>query len=293
MPDRFLPAQANARAGFYMVVAMAFFVCNDTLVKYVGATLPVGELVVLRGIVASSLILLMAARQKVLAALPQVASRPVLIRAAFDVAATLLFIIVLIHMGIANLTAIMQAVPLAVVLLSALLMGERVGFHRSAAIAAGFIGVLMIVKPLPSSFTRYDLIALLIVACVAGRDLMTRKIPTRIPSSIVALVNAVFVMLGGAVLSLFEGYAWPEGWQLLVIAAAAFFLAGGYTMIVLTLRTGDITASAPFRYSVLVFAIISGILVFGEYPDGWALLGMALIVAAGLYSARREAARQR
>ena len=117
--------------------------------------------------------------------------------------------------------------------------------------------------------------------------------PARIPTFVVALGNAGFVTAGGALLALVQGAQWPEPWQAALLALAAVFLSSGYLFMVATLRLGDLSGTAPFRYSIMVFAIISGIAVFGEFPDGIAILGMVLIVASGLYAAHREALRAR
>ena len=272
-----------------MVLAMGSFVANDTMVKLVGTSLPVGEIIALRGIMAALFIAAICASQGVLASLPQLRNKSVLARASLDLVATILFITALMHMEIANLTAVLQAVPLAVALLSVLFLGEKVGWRRASAIVLGFIGVLLIVKPAPQTLTLYDFFALLVVVAVAVRDLVTRRIPARVPTLIVALANAVFVTLGGAMLLLFEGYVMPQGWQIAYLAVAAVFLASGYMFMVATLRLGELSATAPFRYTIMIFAIMSGILVFSEFPDVLAITGMVLIVATGLYAAHREA----
>jgi drug/metabolite transporter (DMT)-like permease len=187
----------------------------------------------------------------------------------------------------------MQAVPLAVALLSMIVLKEKVGWRRMSAITGGFVGVLMIVKPSVSSFNHYELLALLIVFAVAVRDILTKRIPARIPTFVIALGNAAFVTLGGAALALTQGITQPELWQVGLLALAACFLSSGYLFMVATLRLGELTGTAPFRYSVMIFAILSGILVFGEFPDWIAILGMVLIVVSGLYAAHREALRAR
>ncbi len=271
-----------------MVLAMAAFVVNDSCVKVVGQTLPVGEIIGLRGAVSAVIIAAIATWHGVISEVRHVVSRPVAIRATLDLISTVAFITALMHMEIANLTAIMQAVPLAVALLSAMFLGEKVGIRRSTAIVLGFVGVLFIVRPAPSDFTLYDGLALLIVFGVAVRDLVTKLIPAKVPTLIVALANALFVTVGGSLFGLIEGFIWPELWQVAALCAAAVFLACGYMFMVATLRLGELSATAPFRYSILLFAIISGVAVFGEIPDGWAVIGMALIVAAGTYAAHRE-----
>ena len=271
-----------------MVLAMASFVANDTIVKLVGTSLPVGELIAIRGFIAALFIAAICAGQGVLTGLPQLRSGNVLLRATLDLMATILFVTALMHMHIANLTAVMQAVPLAVACLSVLFLGETVGWRRSTAIVLGFIGVLFIVRPAPESLSRYDLFALLIVIAVAVRDLVTRRISMRVPTLIIALANAAFVTAGGVVLALFQDFVMPQAWQIAYLGAAAIFLGSGYMFMVATLRLGELSATAPFRYSIMLFAIISGIVVFGEIPDALAITGMVLIAATGLYAAHRE-----
>jgi drug/metabolite transporter (DMT)-like permease len=216
-------------------------------------------------------------------------SSDVFMRANLDMASTLLFITALMHMPIANLTSIMQVVPLVVIAFAATFLKERVAWRRTLAVIAGFLGVAFIVKPSIASFTIYDGFALAIVLALAIRDIITRRIPAHVPSLIIALANAGFVTLGGFALMGWQGYETPALWHLGFLAISALFLATGYFFMVMTLRTGDIAGTAPFRYTNVVFAIISGITVFGEIPDVYAVIGMALIVASGLYALHREA----
>lgn len=284
-----LPQNTALRAGLLMVCAMGSFVCNDTIVKIVGEHLPVGELIALRGIMAVAILTAICAWQGLLPDLSRMRQKNVLMRSGCDLFATISFVTALVHMPIANLTSVMQAVPLAVALLSMMFLGEEVGWRRMIAIVGGFIGVLMIVKPSVANFNVYELLALAIVFFVAVRDILTKTIPARIPVFVVALANAGFVTFGGIVLMLFQGAVWPAAWEVGMLALAACFLSSGYLLMVATLRLGELTATAPFRYSVMVFAIISGILVFGQFPDWVAMLGMVLIVVCGLYAAHREA----
>ena len=289
----YLPQNTALRAGLLMVCAMGSFVCNDTIVKIVGAHLPVGELIALRGVMAMTILTAICASQGLLGDLPKIRQKNVLMRSTCDLFATIAFVTALVHMPIANLTSVMQAVPLVVALLSMLFLGEEVGWRRMIAIVGGFIGVLMIVKPSVSNFSVSEVLALSIVLFVAVRDLLTKTIPARIPVFVIALANAGFVTVGGVALMLFQGAQRPEAWEVGLLALAACFLSAGYLLMVATLRLGELTGTAPFRYSVMVFAIISGVVVFGEFPDWIAILGMVLIVVCGLYAAHREALRSR
>ncbi len=277
------------RAGLYMVIAMACFILNDTCIKTIGTTLPLGQIIAIRGVLSVLVVAMICAHQGVLGSVPSLFTPKVLARSLLDVAGTFLFLVSLMHMPIANLTAILQSVPLAVVLVSVIFLKEKVGVRRAAAIAAGFAGVLLIVRPTPSTFTIYEVLALGIVVVLAFRDLITKRIPDHIPVFIIALANASFVALGGLIYGLYQGFQSVALWQFGLLAAAATLLATGYVFMVSTLRVGDLSGTAPFRYSNVLFAIILGMVFFGEYPDAVSYAGMVLIIAAGLYAAHREA----
>jgi drug/metabolite transporter (DMT)-like permease len=286
-----LPHSHPLRAGLFMVAALACFVLNDTCIKYIGTSLPLGEIIALRGVLSVALIAAVCRYQGVLQSAAHVFTLSVLVRSCLDVLSTFLFLISLLHMPIANLTSITQTVPLAVTLLSVVFLKEKVGWRRALAILAGFLGVCLIVKPTPQNFTIYESLALGMVVLLAFRDLMTKRIPSHVPTLVVALANAFFVTLGGIALVLFQGFPRPELWQVGLLTASAVLLSGGYLLIVITLRMGDLSATAPFRYFNILITIVIGVVLFGEYPDGWSYIGMLLVIVAGLYAAHREARR--
>jgi drug/metabolite transporter (DMT)-like permease len=284
------PSQTQPlRAGLYMVIAMACFILNDSCIKIIGTTLPLGQIIAIRGVLSVLVVAVICAQQGVLGSTLALFTPKVLARSLLDVAGTFMFLTALTHMPIANLTAILQSVPLAVVLVSVIFLKEKVGLRRTSAILAGFLGVLLIVRPTPSTFTIYEVLALGIVFILAFRDLITKRIPHHIPTFIVALANASFVALGGIVFGVYQGFLEMALWQLGLLAAAATLLASGYVFMVATLRLGDLSGTAPFRYSNVLFAIILGMVIFGEFPDAVSYAGMGLIIAAGLYAAHREA----
>ena len=283
------PQTQPLRAGLYMVIAMACFILNDSCIKTIGRTLPLGQIIAIRGVLSVLVVALICAHQGVLGSMSSLFTPKVLARSLLDVAGTFLFLTALMHMPIANLTAILQSVPLAVVLVSVVFLKEKVGLRRTAAIIAGFLGVLLIVRPTPSTFTIYEVLALGIVFILAFRDLITKRIPDHIPTFIIALANASFVALGGLAYGLYQGFQGVALWQFGLLAAAAVLLATGYMFMVATLRLGDLSGTAPFRYSNVLFAIILGMVFFGEFPDAVSYGGMGLIIAAGIYAAHREA----
>lgn len=283
------PAPASAvRGGLLMSLAMLSFVLNDTIAKAVGSTMNVGQFIAIRGVFASAILLILVIAMGKAPDLPKMLSRRVLVRTFFDVVSTFLFIISLFHMPLPNITAILQAVPLVVTLMAAAFLGEAVGWRRLSAILAGFCGVLLIVKPGGDGFNTFTLLAIACVFTVALRDLATRNLDGSTPSIIVAFTNALFVMLGGIVWLAFDGYEPVPMHNLAMVFLGSIFVVGGYLLTVMSLRDTEVAHTAPFRYTLIVYALILGYVVFGDVPDGWSLFGIVLIVGSGLFTLYRE-----
>src|SRR5262245_13435974 len=280
------PAPTALRAGLIMILAMASFTAGDTMTKLMAGEVPVGQIIFFRGIVATTLTALLA--RKALAQAGFALQKGVLVRSLSDVAGTIFFITALMHIPIANLTAVMQAVPLLVIAFAAVFLGEKVGWRRILAILLGLTGVLFIVKPSPASFTIYDGLSLGLIVAIALRDIFTRRLNFDVPTIIIVFANAVLVMLSGLLLYPFEHWVALTPRHLILLLCGGIFLTLGYVCMVSTIRMGDISATAIYRYSVVLFALLSGMLVFGEFPDQWALIGIALIVLSGVYALLRE-----
>lgn len=272
-----------------MVVSMAGFTTNDALIKIVAESLNVGQVMFVRGLFATGLVILIAWHRGALK-MPRLALHPfVWLRGVGEVGGTVSFIAALQQLPIANVSAVLQAVPLAVAMGAALFLGENVGWRRWLAIVAGFVGVLIVVRPGFEGFNAYSMLALVCVMFSAFRDLVTRKLPTAIPSLLVSTVTSIFVTLSGALLIAPLG-----GWQpvstgnLFLLAAAAMLLLVGYQFIVLSTRQGEMSYIAPFRYTSLLWSILLGYLVFADIPDTAMVVGSSIIVASGLYTLYRE-----
>jgi len=279
----------NLRAASYMCISMAAFTLNDGITKGLVQEMNIGQVMLVRGVFATLLVALLAWHQDALHK-PSRALHPlVLVRAAAELGATVTFLIALAHMPIANVSAVLQSLPLAVTMGAALVFGETVRWRRWLAISVGFAGVVVIVRPGFEGFNAYSLFALLCVVCCAIRDLATRRIPSDIPSLLVSTVTAAVVTLFGAALVIPMG-----GWTDLSLAqtgrlaGAAALLMPGYIFIILSMRAGDVSFVAPFRYTALLWAIVLGIVFFDEMPDLPMLVGAALVIASGLYSLYRE-----
>ncbi|MCZ8313603.1 DMT family transporter [Phreatobacter sp.] len=286
-------ANANRRGIIAMCTAMACFLTNDTLVKIVARDLPSGEIIAIRGAFAAVMVFgwLIAAGH--LRDIGRVASPLVATRASLEALVAFLFISAIGAMPIADITAIFLITPLLITALSGPLLGEVVGWRRWSAVAAGFIGMLLVVKPGGAGFLAGSAtaMALLSVAFCAIRDMVTRFIDPRIPTIVITLTTCVAVGLFGAAMIPFQGWVTPSLTHVgLLFAAATVVVAGNHAMI-LAFRGVEVSLVSPFRYTVMVWAIVSGITVFGEWPDAASWVGIGLIVGAGLYTLHRERVR--
>jgi drug/metabolite transporter (DMT)-like permease len=207
-----------------------------------------------------------------------------------EIASAFLYLLAVFHIPIANTNAILQVVPLMVTAAGAIFLGEKVGWRRWTAIAVGFAGVMIVVRPGFSGFNAYALVALASMLFITLRDMNSRMMPLQIPALLIALVTGFFVGLSGPGIALFLDETWvmPSSRSTGLIAVAILFLVGGYLTSVIAMRHGDISVVAPFRYSVIIWAMIVGYLIFGDVPDAPMLAGTAIIIATGVYTFHRE-----
>ena len=203
--------------------------------------------------------------------------------------ATLLFLTALTILPFSTISAILQALPLAVALGGALILKEAIGWRRWIAILVGFVGVLIIIRPGADSFEPASILMIFSVLFAAGRDLATRCLPMGLPSLLVSLATAVSICVVGAALSTVQ-----NNWQMMsflqlgTLFIAACFLFFGYQFLVLAMRTGEIAYVVPYRYTSLLWAVAGGYLIFAEVPDNYTMIGSAVVVAMGLFTLYRE-----
>ena len=198
------------------------------------------------------------------------------------------FVTALFNLPLANVTAILQVLPLTVTLGSALFFKEAVGWRRMSAILIGFIGMLLIVRPGSDGFNLYSIYALMAVLSVTVRDLATRRLSSDVPSMTVTLSASLTVMIISGVASLATPWVGISALNGLMIVGASVFILGGYYFSVRVMRVGDVSFIAPFRYTGLVWALILGWFVFGDWPTNLTLLGAGIVVATGLFTLYRE-----
>ena len=210
-----------------------------------------------------------------------------LLRGACILAMTLLFFGAISLMGLADATAVLYAAPFFIVAFSVPMLGERVGVHRWVSVFVGFLGVLVVTRP---GAGVYGWPALLVVAAAVIYGLytnITRLLgPTERPWTTVfytALVGAVLMTFA---VPFFWSSPRPADWPLLVLTGV---LGGvGHYFIFKAYEAAQPSALAPFTYSHLVWATLLGLILFGEFPDIWTVVGAGIIVASGIYIWHRE-----
>lgn len=268
---------------------MSGFTLNDAITKVASESMNMAQVMLIRGAFASLFVGLLAWQRGALALPGSMLQPMVAIRVIGEAGATASFLIALAHLPIANVSAVLQALPLAVTMGAALVFKEGVGWRRWLAIAIGFAGVLIIVRPGFEGFSIYSLLALACVACCAVRDLATKRIPQAIPTLLVSTTTAVaMTVLGAALLLPMGGWTPMTGESTAFLALAAVLVVIGYQFIIMAMRVGDISFIAPFRYTALLWSILLGLFIFGDVPDLPMILGASVIVGSGLYALYRE-----
>ena len=271
-----------------MIAAMTFFVTNDTFIKLASETLSTGQIMFLRGFVAIFIVGAFALFTGALSVFPRHGWRPIGWRTVGEIGASAAYLTALFNMPIANALAILQAMPLVLTLVSAVLLGEIVRWRRWLAVSIGFFGMLLVVQPGSEGFDVYSIAAVIALLFFSLRDLSSRFVPGDISSWFVALVTMGAMTVFGGV------WAIAAPWQPLTVEAMIYILCSAvllslaFYFIVEAMRHGEVSIVTPFRYTIIVGAVLSGFLVWGELPDTLASIGILLIVGSGLYVFYRD-----
>jgi drug/metabolite transporter (DMT)-like permease len=266
-----------------MLAGTGSFVVGDSFMKMVTSDLPPFEVLFLRGVAATlacGLLLIVLGDWRVVSS----ALHPrALLRAAGETLSVLCYIVALARLPIADAIAILQTAPLILILAVAFLLRERVGAARVALALVGFAGAFLVAQPGPAGISPAALLAFASAVLIAARDLVGRDVPARIPVMVVTFATNAMVMIVAGAMSLgLESWQAPADWHLAFLGFAGLFVTLGHVGLLLAYRLGRTAAVAPFFYSFALWAVLSGVVVFGALPNALALSGIALIVASGV-----------
>jgi drug/metabolite transporter (DMT)-like permease len=285
MPSATPAGSANLRATALILASSLFFSLGDTIVKWLAQTWPVGQIVLLRSL--ACLVLLALLRRPGEPLWPRGLLHPVLLgRSAFEIGVTAAFFGALALMPLGDAVAILFTAPILLTALAGPLLGERVGWRRWTAVLVGFSGVLVVIRP-GGGYGPEALLPLLAAVCIAGRDVLVRRLPTGLDNRAVVIATTLALLAYGALASLF---AWePITRELLLGAAAgAVTVTLAFLAYVEATRTAEVSYLQPFKYGAIPLSYLWGFLVFGDLPDALAALGVAAIVGSGLFIWWRE-----
>ncbi len=285
-----------------MMLASASFASNDINTKIAVQFLPAPEIIAIRGGAAFVLALALVFFVHGFAQLKTLANRNLFWRSLFEGSVGPMIITCYAFLPLATVTAVMQVGPFLAMIAGIYLFKESVGWRRWAAAFVAFAGVLLIIKPGVDAFQPVALIVLLIAAVGVGRDIQSRRVGNAVPTFVVPLATSMMsIALALALTPLLQPlgirawgpWLWPDAYSFGLCCLAGFFLVLANTFAFLAFRSGDMSVVSPFRYFYLFFAVIGGVIVFAEIPDRVSVLGMVLIVVAGIYLLHRERMRAR
>ena len=284
----------NFRGAIIMMVCMSAFVLNDAFVRLAGDSLPLAQILFIRGLITTVVLLAIAIYGDLFSSIVSKKDKwCIFFRSLAEAFTTYFLLTAVLNMPFANVTAILQILPMTVTLAAAFVFKEKVGITRITLILIGFFGVLLIINPLVDGFNLYAIYALIAVFLITIRDLITRKISSTVPT-ILPTVSASFGVLLFSVILLINTPLQPLNTQnTLFILSAAFFIIFGYYTAVLVMRGGEISFISPFRYSAILFALVLGLIFFDEKPDTTALFGILIVMLAGIFLMMRNSAVQK
>jgi drug/metabolite transporter (DMT)-like permease len=266
-----------------MVMAMGVFIASDSCMKLALQDAPLFQLVFMRGFAAVTLCLVLIVALDQAGHLHQVLNPWLVARGLCEVVANFTFTFAIYHMAIADVTAIAQTCPLMVLLGARLLWGERLGLLRLGLIGLGIIGALLVAQPGASAASPYAVLGFLTAISAATRDLITRRVPQNIPALIVAFTVLLILMIAGGIgMVTLETPVLPLPRHFLLMAVAGTLMIAGHSLIFTAYRTGEARSVAPFMYTLTIWAVLAGVILFNDIPNLLAIAGMGLVVLAGL-----------
>lgn len=281
-----MQSRHNLKAAGLVVLAMALISANDAIIKLISESLSIGQILLIRGIMASLLISLLCKKRGIKIFSAELFGRWTVARAGCETMATLCFVTALSLLPIAIASTLVWTAPIFLTLFSVIFLAERVALRRWTAVTVGFAGILLVTNPWGSEATWVMILPLAAAFMVALRDILTRKVRSGIDVAAILLPTLLSVTLVGAALSIFDWRPVSVS-HVATLAVSALLLSGGFYSHISAVRIGELSFIAPFSYTGIISALIWGMLIWGDFPTMATYLGIALICASGLYILHR------
>lgn len=281
-------ASENAIKGIVcMVAGGALITLSDAIMKVFAGRLPAGEILFIRNSFTLLAIGLVAFKIGSIPLLRPKNIRGQAARAGFLVVSAFLFVTGIEHTPLANAIAITFTGPLIITALAMPLLGEQVGWRRWVAVVVGFMGVLVVIRPGTDAFTWGSVLILLGAVGGAMRDIITRRLCATETSLSILLVSSAALAFAGLTTA-------PFGWKPVslsdvgLLAVSGLLVASSHYLMIESFRLAEAAVVVPFKYANVIWAILFGYLFWQHVPDKWTFVGVAILVASGLYILERE-----
>jgi len=279
-----------------MVVGCFLVTLNDAILKWLTDSYPVGQIMFVRSLFVFLPIIGLALHEGGLGNLRVRNLRGQMVRAGIVVCGMFLFVTGISFMPLADALAISFASPFLATALAVPMLGEKVGWRRWSAVCVGMMGVVVIIRPTGEGLAWAALLPLGAALTGALRDILTRKLSVSDSSSSILLFTTTAVMLAGLASCLADPvFGWSTvAWHAMplehigMLAGAGTLLAGAQYLMIEAVRRSEIGLVAPFKYTSMVWAVLTGFLIYGTFPDQWIIAGSMLVVASGIYILQRE-----
>jgi drug/metabolite transporter (DMT)-like permease len=268
-----------------MVISMAAFAIEDSLIKALSQYISTGQILILFGIGGASTFTVIARIQRAPLFSWDVVSSPMRVRFIFELSGRLFYFLALAFTPLIATTAILQATPIIVVAGAAIFMNEKVNAKKWMAIVLGLVGVLIILQPTSSDFSPVSLLAVLGMLGFSGRDLASRAAPLNLSTPTLGFYGFLTVTIAGL---LYTGWTQSPliilpGPALILIFSVIFIGVLAYSTLMKAMRTGAVSVIAPFRYTRMIFGIAIGVFIFGEVLTMEMVIGSLVIISSGLF----------
>ena len=289
-------------------ISVVFFSINDVAIKFLSGGYALHQVVLIRSLIGLLLVVVVIAPLTDGWAIARTKRLKMhMFRGLCVVFANMTFFLGLAAMPLADAVAIFFISPLVITIFSVLFLGESVGPRRWAAIAVGFIGVLIMMRPGTDAFQVASILPLAAAFCYAGIHIITRRIGgTETAATMAFYIQIMFIVvclamglavgdgrfgdqLDPSLAFLLRAWSWPLVADYPVFAIIGIGIATAGYLISQAYRVAEASFIAPFEYLALPMSVVLGMLIFAEFPDAWDYLGMALILGAGLFTIWREA----
>ena len=273
----------NTKGAFLISLAAACYVMSDIFMKFLSSEISMFQITFLRGLLVTFFLFSYCYMSEASFFIKEWRDRIVItIRSILEVIMTYAFLTALFNMNVANANAILQLIPLIVLLGSFIFLRQSPKTYEWIAVLVGCFGAVIIIRPGASDFNFFTIHALVAVFCLSARDLLTVRLNKNIPSNIVAFYSALMLTMVSFLLSE-DTHLFGKVDNSLFIVYTAIFVSIGYIASVSAMRYGEVTFVSPFRYTALLWASVMGFIFFGEIPKFSTLFGGSLIILAGIF----------